>query len=288
MQLDLFEHSADTMLRNAVVDALAGRDAAAARAARQALAEACPGDDAMPALDALLRALDAHPAAHPLDGDTARACRDSLEREAEPAAHRIFGDAAWVRPCWAALAAAAAGLPYQPETADLHAAGLWLRAADWARAAEAVAGIASWRRIPVPLGWMAEARYRLLGLDAAWPLLAELAWLAPGRFGDLQRRLADPLLERLLRRFGAGFDGDDGGTADLAWFPAWALTEQSALARVLATAEPSRHTAPERALRLLVELIGLEHQGRHHDVVERRRRLRDLQPSLYAAYLRTR
>ena len=56
---------------------------------------------------------------------------------------------------------------------------LWLRAGDFAAAADAVARIESWRRIPAPLAWMAEARYRLDGLDAHWGLLAELAWLAP-------------------------------------------------------------------------------------------------------------
>ncbi|SCK08316.1 hypothetical protein VAR608DRAFT_0233 [Variovorax sp. HW608] len=37
-------------------------------------------------------------------------------------------------------------------------------------------------------------------------------------------------------------------------------------------------------MRLLLELLGLERQGRHHDVVERRKALRDTHPSLYAAY----
>jgi len=41
---------------------------------------------------------------------------------------------------------------------------------------------------------------------------------------------------------------------------------------------------------MLAELacLGLERQGRHHDIVERRKALRDLHPSLYAAYMRTR
>jgi len=49
-----------------------------------------------------------------------------------------------------------------------------------------------------------------------------------------------------------------------------------------------RSTAPERAFRTLVELLGLERQGRQRDIIERRKTLRDLHPSLYAAYMRTR
>ena len=68
------------------------------------------------------------------------------------------------------------------------------------RAAEAVVDIASWRRIPVPLAWMAEARYRMYGLDDSLALLAELAWLSPQRFDALSRRLADPRLESLRHK----------------------------------------------------------------------------------------
>jgi hypothetical protein len=50
---------------------------------------------------------------------------------------------------------------------------LWLRAGNAAAARDAVATIASWRRTPAPLAWMAEAVHRGDGLDAAWPLLAE-------------------------------------------------------------------------------------------------------------------
>ena len=125
------------------------------------------------------------------------------------------------------------------------------------------------------------------GTDAAWPLLAELAWLAPARFADLAQRLADAPLARLLKRFGEDFGGE-GDVTDFAWFPAWALTEQPLLAGRLALAQASLGAAPERAMRLLLELLGLERQGRHHEIVERRRALRGLQPALYAAYMRVR
>ena len=41
-------------------------------------------------------------------------------------------------------------------------------------------------------------------------------------------------------------------------------------------------------MRLLIELPGLERPGHHHDIVARRKALRGLQPSLYAAYMKSR
>jgi len=213
-----------------------------------------------------------------------------LNDEIEPAALRIFGEsagAAWLAPLWGEKAQRAARLPFRSERSDDHAAALWLRAGDWSAANDAVARIESWRRIPAPLAWMAEARYRVHDLDGAWDLLAELAWLSPVRFDHLTKKLADPLLERLRKGFEASFEGD-GDVRDLAWFPAWVLTERPGLSRMLGNAERSLQTGPEQAMRLLLELLGLERQGRHHEMIERRKVLRDAYPSLYAAYMTTR
>jgi hypothetical protein len=79
-----------------------------------------------------------------------------------------------------------------------------------------------------------------------------------------------------------------GQAADLAWFPAWVLTDKPGLASLLREAQPSRQTAPERATRLLLQILGLERQGNQHELVERRKALRDLHGGLYAAYMKTR
>ena len=70
--------------------------------------------------------------------------------------------------------------------------------------------------------------------------------------------------------------------------PGLMLTQVPALASHLAQAWPSQQTAPERAMRLMLELLGLERQGRHHELMQRRRALRDLHDPLYRAYLGTR
>lgn len=290
MQLDIFEHGRDVMLRNDAVVALLRRDAAAAAAACGRLAEAFPDDRDLADLRTLCgaiaavaaEALESHEALH-------RACRD-LDEILVPAARRALGEAAaadWVLPCWRDLARRGARLPFKAACDVPHAAALWLRAREWEAAAQAVASIPSWRRIPLPLGWMAQAQLQLRGLQASWPLLAELGWLSPSLLARVAAASPDPTLPRWIERFEAQLDCG-GGEADLAWWPAWLLTQQPSLAAHLATAQPSRHEPPEQAMRLLIELLGLERQGRQHDIVPRRKALRDLCPQLYAAYLRTR
>jgi hypothetical protein len=290
MQLDIFEHSRDLMLRNDVLHALQRRDAAPARAAMALLQAEYPHDMALPDLGRLLHALE-QPTV-PAFADivaTAQALRQ-LRDDLAPAAQRVLGrtdGTAWMQQIWQQAARRAAALEFQAEHADCYAAALWLLAGNAAAAATAVERIASWRRIPAPLEWMCEARWRLQGLDASWGLLAELAWLAPTRLDALLQRLADPLVLRLRRQFDAGFEAE-GDTPALAWFPAWVLTEKPALALLLGQAQPGLQTDAERATRLLLDLLHLERQGRQRDLVDQRRRLRDLQPALFRAYMATR
>jgi hypothetical protein len=295
-QLDLFEHSRDTMLRNDVLDALQRRDADAATLAWHALADFEPRHEALPALAGLIAALESarNNTLFTVHAEAALAS-EQLSRSVTPVAQSQFGAAvaaAWLAPLWRGLANRAAVLPFSAAQAEDHAAALWLNVGDATAAIEAVKaveGIESWRRIPAPLGWMALARYRSEGLDNIWQLLVELAWLAPQRFGQTARALADPLLKRLLRRFDEQFDLGDGQLADpLAWFPAWLLTEQPGLLPRLLGARTGQHSEPERGFGLVAELLGLERQGRHHELIAGRKRLRDVQPALYAAYMKTR
>jgi hypothetical protein len=289
-QLDIFAHSRDTMLRNDVAAALERRDPVGARSAWGTFAEEFPHDETLTPLCVLVDALEQRMAAPFPDHQSVQDARRALSEVIEPAAQRILGRDAGTRWCaalWGEMAQRAAHLAWRPEHGDDHCAALWLRSGDWSAASDAVARIESWRRIPAPLAWMVEARYRLHDLDGAWALLAELAWLSADRFDQLTKRLADPLLERLRKSFDAGFEGQ-GDVQDLAWFPAWVLTETPGLSRLLGEAQRCLHSEPEQAMRLLLEILGLERQGRHHDLVGRRKALRDTHPSLYAAYMRTR
>ncbi len=289
-QLDLFADSRDVMLRNDVADALLRRDAPEARSAWQRLVAEFPDEAQAAALQRLVAQIER---GNPLPlTSAAAACSAATElhQRIVPEATAALGDgsAAWIQPLWRALAQACSAVPFEPAHASGHAAALWLQAGCWREAADAVERIASWRRIPVPLAWMAQARHRLLGLDTAWPLLAELAWLAPQRFAALRPLLADPPLDRLCKRFAASFDGGDGDDADWVWFPAWAAIDQSTLVHPLGAAQMQRGQPPERALQLVRELIGYEHQGRQRDLVAGRKELRDLNAALFAAYMATR
>ena len=298
MQLDIFEHSRDTMLRNDVLHALERGEVGAATAACERFVGEYPVDQSLLALARLIAALEQRSDAPFADHDGLRDARRALAGETEPAAMSLFGDRAgmaWLVPFWRGLAQRAAPLAFRADRPEDHAAALWLHAGEWALAADAVARIESWRQIPVPLAWMTEARCRSSapagGLPAHWALLAELAWLAPARFDALTRRLADPAINKLRKQFDAGFEALEecaGNLTDLAWLPAWALIEQPALAHWLGQAQASLHSEPERAMRLILDLLSLERQGRHHDLVAKRKLLRDLQPSVYGAYIKTR
>jgi hypothetical protein len=289
MQLDIFEHSREVMLRNDVVHALERRDAPAALAACDRLAQDYPVDDSLTDLRLLADRLAATAGDPFCDHLALQQARQAVEALV-PAVERVFGVEAgtkWLAALWEGLALRAEALPFLADSAQDHAASLWLRARNWKAAAQAVGTIESWRRIPAPLAWMTEARLRMLGLQATWPLLAELGWLSPGRLDELLRQCQDPLLSALVRKFGQSFEGT-GSADDAAWFAAWVLTERPDVAEHMSAAQPSRYTPAERAFRVLIELLGLEHQGRQRDIVDRRKALRDLHPSLYAAYMMTR
>ncbi|BCG01584.1 hypothetical protein PPGU19_061520 (plasmid) [Paraburkholderia sp. PGU19] len=134
---------------------------------------------------------------------------------------------------------------------------------------------------------MTEVRYRVAGLDAAWPLLAELAWLAPARFAALLSALGDASLDALRRRFDAAFPGT-GEVDDYAWFPAWLLVVKPALASRFGEARVQRDRAASRATALLGEILRREHEGDQHELVSLRQAFSRLHAGLFEAYMATR
>ncbi|NPT41781.1 hypothetical protein GNZ12_10720 [Paraburkholderia sp. 1N] len=289
-QLDIFADSRDLMLRNDVLEPLQRRDAAAAQTALELLAGEYPDDGALSAMTVLVCELGRGSTASFADHAALAIARRYLEVEVMPAARRVLPVHAiqpWLAPCWRSLARRAGTLAFRGAEADSHAAPLWLLAHDWTAARESVEGIESWWRIPVPLMWMAEARYRADGLDAAWPLLAELAWLAPARFLALLPGLGDASLDALHQRFDAEFFGS-GEPDDYAWFPAWLLVVKPALAGRLEEARVQRDQAASRAMVLLGEVLRREHEGDQHALIALRQELRRLHAGLFDAYMATR
>jgi hypothetical protein len=285
-QLDIFAHSRDVMLRNDLLQALQLRDAAAARSAFHALAVEFPDDPSRAACERLVQHLGSAASTPLTRHDALATLRAEAAGELHPAACQAFGVAAgtaWMAPVWSTLARRSAALPFSAASSEDHAAPLWLRAREGSACIDAVHTIESWRRKPVPLGWVLQAHWLLGDDDACWPLLAELAWLAPRRLATLMPN-ASTLAKRLLQDFDSRFEGS-GTPDDLAWFPAWLLCEAPALAPHLAQAQRCAQDPAERAMRLLVELLGLERQGRQADIVRHRRAVRDLSAPLFAAYI---
>ncbi|MBI5329974.1 MAG: hypothetical protein HZB71_05110 [Betaproteobacteria bacterium] len=289
MQLDLFEHSRDVMLRHAVIDAAWHCDAVACAAALAGLAAEYPADSLLTDLEMLCRRLRMHPLPDRLSSEAAASSLENLEGSVESAARRVLGVKAqdWLAPRWGELARAMVGLPFDPGTESLHAAPSFLRAGAWQEAVASVATVASWRRQPVPLGWMIEARSHLDGVGAVWAMSAELAWMAPTRARQLLMRLPDPLLGKRLRRFDVEFEESDTAQG-FAWFPAWLLIEDGGLAEGLKSAEKTGNTPAELSARLVMTLLTLERQGRHAEIVETRRRLQDVNDALFARYMQSR
>lgn len=288
MQLDIFEHSRDVILRNAAIDALRQRDADACARAVIALRAEYGADPLLSALGVLCGRMHT-----PVPNPIAREAAIELLRETEgvvaPAANAVFGREAqaWLAPLWAELAAVISNFPFDSGREALHLAPLLLRAGHWTGAAAHIENIESWRRQPAPLAWMIEARCRFGGFDTIWPLLAELAWMDARRAHALTSHLALPELDRLLRGFDAEFEGEDTPD-DFGWFPAWALIADRGLAAGLRLAQNGANTGPERCARIVLGLLVLERQGRHAELVESRRKLREEHPALFARYMQDR
>lgn len=297
-QLDIFDDSRDLALRNDIAQALLRGDLQAAEDSTATLRAEFGTDPALASAGLLIEHLRSQAAAAPApfpDVATVLERREYIETVLRHAANELMGPAdarTWLARQWHALAQLARPLPWHAEQPQAHAASLFLQARDWADAAEAVRGIASWRRIPQPLLWMTQACWHVQGADAAWPLLAEALWMAPGRARTLLAQLPDKPLARVARRFENEFEpGDDSpGDRDWAWLPAFALVDQPTLAEVLAGAssDADADAAAIRGFRLVAALLRLERAGRHHDIVEHRRQLKSLNERLFALYMRTR
>lgn len=287
MQLDIFEHSREVILRNAVVEALKNRSDRAAASAIAELRAECGDDSLLPTFNLLRERLSLRVEAA-LGPESAAEILRATERAAAAAGAVLGREAeAWLAPFWVELAASIRGLSFDPRYEVLHAAPMLLRAGKWEQACACLHDIASWRRQPAPLAWKIAATARIAGLDRLWPLLAELSWMAPQRAAALIDTLALPELTALVRAFDGDFEGE-GTAADFAWFPAWLLVTHPRLARHFHEAQAGSGRPPERCARLLLHLLALERQGRHDELIAERRKLRDAHGMLFARYMRRR
>src|SRR5260370_42649642 len=107
MKLALFAVSGDCMRGNAVLDALRGGPAGAARRAWERLTGEYPADDTAPILAVLISAIENVPTARLVSHPALVEARRVLADEIAPAARRQLGEqsaGAWQVPCWRTLA----------------------------------------------------------------------------------------------------------------------------------------------------------------------------------------
>jgi hypothetical protein len=289
MQLDLFIHSADVALRNAVVEALRAHDTGSMRAALDRLRADFPDDGNLDGLEHLLSELSALSRTEPSATGIAQQLK-RIETQLLPPLKALLGNKdaqCWIKPVYLDLARAAAGTPFSRSLSGSHAAALLLRAGALTEARVATAEIPSWRRIPEPLAWMTEIALRENKPAEFWPYLAELAWIAPTLFdallAGLDARGTGTVVLRLYHDFGAEAEVDDE-IDEAAWFPAWLLIEHPELLPFLRTAQ-QHNSRPARSAALLIDLLIGERQGAMPSLVDKRKHLRDLAPVLFRRYM---
>lgn len=118
-------------------------------------------------------------------------------------------------------------------------------------------------------------------------MLAEFAWISPRCLEDVVSATTEPMIKQLVNQFEASFIAFEAAE-DLVWFPAWVLIERPNLAATFALAQPSNHSLAEKSIRVMIALLGLERQGRHHDIVTARKHLNDVNEALFMAYMKSR
>lgn len=282
-QLDLFRGSQSVRFVNEVVAALAARDAQRAGQVVGALRAYDADDSRLAALEFLIGALAGWDSP-PTDAQAIAARVRWLADELAPAARWAIGDAAgpFVAAFFRVLAEPARGLAYAPETPTAHRAWLCLRCGAWADAKEAALAIQGAGAAPDALEWLACARYRRSGFEAARSALLALAWHSPSRFAAALAALRDERLDRDWQRFNGACEWDGVPDAELlAWFPAWYLLEHPA-ARGELDYFDAPATRPAEAARFVKRLLDLESRSDWHKIASARDKLRKLNEDLFA------
>ncbi|MFN0317127.1 MAG: hypothetical protein ACKVQA_19060 [Burkholderiales bacterium] len=286
IQLDLFLDSRSVVLANEVVAALTARDVRRATSAIAALRQYDASHEQLPMLDrlALRIALWKRPASE--SGEVARAARWLDEEMREASTVLGAGMQTFMESFYLELAQITGGIAYDSAHPEAHCAWQFLRSGKWAQAEEAALIIPNASECPDALYWLAIARYRNRGLDAARPALFALAMRAQDRFAALLEELGDEVLGLEWDAFQDACESESMEPL-AAWFPAWYLVEYPAAARELENlALPG--SAPGRAARQVLRLIDLERQGIGPRLIAEREKLRALNPGLFRLYLRRR
>ena len=278
-QLDLFLDSAQTVAVNALLDALAARDAREARRALERLVGIDRDHGHRFHAAGLISALETPAPAEPQRGLEQL---QRMEREWIPAASALLGARRrdFLAPLWRDIGRALEPVPFDPIRPDRHASRAYREGLDWERTRRSVLAVPGHEETPVLLARLAEAQWRLRDRTRAIESWFALCRLAPDEF---ERLIEAPDFPDWALRTAWRLAGESGIEAEMtpAWFPAWMLIEEPGLAGVL----PPRRAGdgPSRAFDAVMEL--LVHPAPDERGIELRRSLQAIHPGLLRRFL---
>jgi len=288
-QLDLFIDGRDALLVYEVVTSLVARNPDHAATALARLRDDHPAHPDLPGLELLADSLRTRPQFLQTSA-TVTARIEAMEGTLTPAARRLLGNeaAAFLRPLWQALAAAAMGVPFDDTHPRAHPGWLYQQSDDWAAVCASVEAEPDWAGRPLFRYWVGLARHHLGDAETAIRLWLPLCWMDPTLFADH----ASTLPSATVREGWAAFERAalfDEWLADtmhaVAWFPAWLLVRHWGLAQLFRAAEIPDADATTRVFRLLLSLLPLERQALSDELISQRRTLQRLSPDFFRRYM---
>ena len=288
-QLDLFLDGRDALLVHQIATGLVGRDRGRAETGLERLRDEHPFHPDLPALALLVAALNS-PTPSPATHATVTADIEAVQQAVAPAARRLLGEGAatFLQPSWQALAAAAAGLPFDEARPRAHRSWLCQQYGDWVAVRAAAEAEPGWAARPCLRYRLGLARHHLGEPEAAIRLWLPLCWMDPLLFARRAPTLPSAILREGWEAFehAASFDESPADTTDPAgWFPAWLLLRHRGLVRLFRADEVPDAGTAARAFRLLLSLVPLESQGLSDALISQRRLLQQLSPSFFRYYM---
>ena len=278
-QLDLFIDGAQTAAVNALLDALAAREAGEARRTLDRLVRIDRDHGQRFHATALIAALEAPAPEGPGQGLERL---DRMERDWGPAASALLGVRRrdFLAPLWRDVGRALDPVGFDPHHPERHASRAYREGLDWESLRRAVLAVPGHEKEPVLLARLAEAEWRLRNRAQAIEAWFALCRLAPEEF---ERLIDAPDFPdwALRTAWRLALDSDLEPEVSRAWFPAWMLLEEPGLAGVLAPRRAG--DGPSRAFDAVIALLA--HPAPDQRGIELRHALQAIHPGLLARYL---
>jgi hypothetical protein len=277
-QLDLFMDATGVTLVNGVTGALKERNYAEARRLLERLFDVDPGNGQLGDLELLVGATES---LH-LPVEDASADLDHLEQELAPLAGDKLGPGCrdFLAPFWQRLLKALQDEPFDPDHPKLHASYPAIQLEDWNLVKRSIASGRDWNREPLLLRRFARACGRLQQNELAVSCWFRLCWHFPNQ-ADAIGREAESIWRSRWQRF-MGLEPE----LDSKDFPAWSLLEQPGFVpRPVDKACMTCKEAPEDYLVTADLVMAGAAAIPAVDLIEQRRRLKDLNPNLFTHYL---